>query len=176
MFEICRKCGKVIEDVDAKRTYEIYDIRKGLRKCRMLRCSVHCPICNQTDVREYVVKKKSKHDFYLTRGYAYRIIHSDVPEEIDKELEENNKKLFADIELGNVELTKMEERSENGTKKITVIDGVSVIITDCWGCPFYDRGDDGYGSQCKYPGHDIEPGENPFEMNSNCPLKDYESE
>ena len=37
MFEICRKCGKVIEDVDAKRTYEIYDVRKGLRKYRMLR-------------------------------------------------------------------------------------------------------------------------------------------
>lgn len=164
MFEICRKCGKVIEDVTTKRTYEIYDIRKGLRKCRMLRCSVHCPICNQTDVRDYVVKKKSKNDFYLTRGFVYRIVHSEEPEEIDKEL-------FVDKEL-----RKTEERSEKGTKKITVIDGMTVIVTDCWGCPFYDRGDDGWGDQCKYPEHDVEPGKYPFEMNSNCPLKDYESE
>lgn len=96
MFEICRKCGKVIEDVDAKRTYEIYDIRKGLRKYRMLRCSVHCPICNQTDIREYVVKKKSKNDFYLTRRFVYRIVHSEEPEEIDKEL-------FVDKDLRDME-------------------------------------------------------------------------
>ena len=38
--------------------------------------------------------------------------------------------------------------------RYTVIDGRIVEVMNCWECPYYDSGDDGWGNQCRYPfGH-----------------------
>lgn len=61
--------------------------------------------------------------------------------------------------------------------KITVIDGMEIIVTGCSDdCPFYDRGDDGYGNVCKYPGTKIKLEGFHYKMDDNCPLTDYKPE
>lgn len=36
----------------------------------------------------------------------------------------------------------VDEKSEKSMKKMTVIDGMNVIVTTCGNCPFYDGGDE----------------------------------
>lgn len=67
--------------------------------------------------------------------------------------------------------------SEKSMKKMTVIDGIKVIVTTCGNCPFYDGGDDGWNNMCNYPKHNIELEDYHYDsMDKNCPLKDYDSE
>lgn len=49
-------------------------------------CYLKSPLCGQIYGRTYIIKKKSKNDFYATNCELYKIVHSDQPKAADREI------------------------------------------------------------------------------------------
>lgn len=57
------------------------------------------------------------------------------------------------------------------TRYVT-IDDMIIEVKDCaTSCPFYDRGDGGWGNQCKYPKTTADMYDGHWNIKEDCPLR-----